>query len=468
MIKDMTTGSPLKRILSFCVPLLIGNLFQQFYNLADSILVGRILGLNAFAGVGVTGALNFLILGFATGVCSGLSIPIAQSFGAGRTDIVRQRTAQLVWLGLGISVLIQSFCFFLTDDLLRLMNTPEEIFDDAYRYIFLVFMGVGATMLYNLSSAVLRALGDSRTPLHFLIAAVIVNVILDILFMKYLHFGVEGAAWATVLSQLASGLACVLFILKKIPFMNLHLSDMRPNWRIMLLMLRIGVPMGAQFAITAVGSIILQSAVNSLGATAVAAISAASRVHNIVAAPLESCGIAMATYCGQNLGAGQIGRIRQGVLKTTVLSMLYCAAAFLFNYVAGERVTLLFLDASETQVLRAAQRYLVSMSIFYPSLAVIFIFRNSLQGMGYSGEAMLAGVSELIARVLVAFVLVSRLGFNGVCCANPVAWVFADVVLLILYFREMKHISLSANPPIGSATGQGGIQRKPAFIHSSH
>ena len=467
MTKDMTTGSPLKCILSFCFPLLIGNLFQQFYNLADSILVGRILGLNAFAGVGVTGALNFLILGFALGVCSGLSIPIAQSFGAGRMDIVKQRTAQLVLLGFGISVLIQGICFFWTDDLLRLMNTPEEIFDYAYRYIFLIFMGVGATMLYNLSSAVLRALGDSRTPLHFLIGAVVINVFLDILFMKYLHAGVEGAAWATILSQLVSGLACVAYIIKKIPFMNIHRSDLRPNWKSMLLMLRIGVPMGAQFAITAVGSIIMQSAVNGLGATAVAAVSAASRVHNIVAAPLESCGIAMATYCGQNLGAGQIERIRRGILKTAVMSMLYCAAAFLFNYFAGQKVALLFVDASEVRVLREAQRYLVIMSAFYPTLAVIFIFRNGLQGMGYSGEAMLAGVSELIARVLVAFVLVGRIGFTGVCCANPSAWVFADAVLLLLYFREMRHIR-AANTGLLPEAAPTRFHRKLAHAHTFH
>ena len=438
MIKDMTTGSPLKCILRFCIPLLIGNLFQQFYNLADSILVGRILGLNAFAGVGVTGALNFLIIGFALGVCSGLSIPISQSFGAGRTDLVRKRTAQLVWLGFGISVLIQIVCFFWTDDLLRLMNTPKEIFDDAYRYIFLIFMGVGATMLYNLSSAVLRALGDSRTPLHFLVGAVAINVFLDILFMKYLHTGVEGAAWATILSQLASGIACVLYILRKIPFMNIRRSDLRPDWRIMRLMLRIGVPMGAQFAITAVGSIIMQSAVNGLGATAVAAVSAAAKVHNIVAAPLESCGIAMATYCGQNLGAGRIDRIRRGVLDTTVVSMLYCVAAFLFNYTAGQKVALLFVDASEIRVLRLAQQYLVAMSAFYPTLAVIFIFRNGLQGMGYSGLATLAGVCEMIGRTAAALLLIPRIGYPGACWASPIAWILADAFLLPAYFHVRR------------------------------
>ena len=440
MTRDMTTGSPLKSILRFCVPLLIGNLFQQFYNLADSILVGRILGLNAFAAVGTTGALSFLILGFATGSCSGLAIPIAQSFGAGDLESVRRRTAQLVWLGLGITAVIRLICFFWTDDLLRLMNTPAEIFDDAYRYIFIVFMGVGATMLYNLSSAVLRSLGDSRTPLHFLIAAAVVNVILDILFMKYLHFGVEGAAWATVLSQLASGIACLVYMAKKIPVLNLHHDDMKPDWKRICYMAAIGVPMGLQFAITAVGSIILQGAVNGLGAQAVAAVSAASKVHNVVAAPLETCGIAMATYCGQNLGAGQYARIRRGIWSTTAAAMIYCALAFVFNYSAGRGMATLFVSPSEVMILQDVQKYLVIQSVFYPMLAVIFIFRNGLQGMGYSNQAMMAGVSELIARALVSFGLVGSLGFTAVCYANPAAWLFADGVLLVLYVRVMRRL----------------------------
>ena len=440
MTRDMTTGSPLKSILRFCVPLLIGNLFQQFYNLADSILVGRILGLNAFAAVGTTGALSFLILGFATGSCSGLAIPIAQSFGAGDLESVRRRTAQLVWLGFGITAIIRLICFFWTDDLLRLMNTPAEIFDDAYRYIFIVFMGVGATMLYNLSSAVLRSLGDSRTPLHFLIAAAVVNVILDIVFMKYLHCGVEGAAWATVLSQLASGIACLVYMAKKIPVLNLHHDDMKPDWKRICYMAAIGVPMGLQFAITAVGSIILQGAVNGLGAQAGAAVSAASKVHNVVAAPLETCGIAMATYCGQNLGAGQYARIRRGIWSTTAAAMIYCALAFVFNYSAGRGMATLFVSPSEVMILQDVQKYLVIQSVFYPMLAVIFIFRNGLQGMGYSNQAMMAGVSELIARALVSFGLVGSLGFTAVCYANPAAWLFADGVLLVLYVRVMRRL----------------------------
>ena len=441
MTRDMTTGSPLRSILRFCAPLLIGNLFQQFYNLADSILVGRILGVQAFAAVGSTGALNFLILGFALGVCSGLTIPIAQSFGAGDRELLRSRTGQLIWLGLGFSALITILTYFGTDNILRWTNTPAEIFDEAYRYIFIVFMGVGATMLYNLSSALLRALGDSRTPLHFLIAAVLVNVVLDILLMRNLGMGVEGAAYATVASQLAAGLACLIYIRKKVPLLHLRAEHIKPNLRGMGLLASVGVPMGLQFSITAVGSIILQSAVNGLGAAAVAAVSAGAKVHNIVAAPLETCGVAMATYCGQNLGAARPDRIRQGLRSITAVAFLYCVLAFLVNLFAGASIATLFLSASEVEILARVRQYLVVMGSAYPLLALIFIFRNGLQGMGFSRQAMGAGAAELLARALVAFCLVGRMGFTAVCLASPVAWLFADVLLLSLYRVEMKKLN---------------------------
>ena len=440
MTRDMMTGSPLARILAFCAPLLVGNLFQQFYNLADSILVGRILGVRAFAAVGATGALSFLILGFALGICSGFAIPIAQSFGAGDMETVRSRTGQTVWLGLLFSALITLVTFFWTDEILRLMRTPEEIFDLAYRYIFIVFMGTGFTILYNLASGVLRALGDSRTPLYFLMGAVTVNVFLDLLFMKELHMGVEGAAYATILSQAASGIACLLYIRRKVPVLRLDAKSLRPSLRRMGYIASIGVPMGLQFSITAVGSIILQSAVNGLGANAVAAVSAGAKVHNIVAAPLETCGVAMATYCGQNLGAGRLDRIRQGLRAMVGVSFLYCGFGFLVNVFAGNSIAQLFVDASETAILADVHRYLLAMSSFYPLLALIFLFRNGLQGMGFSQQAMLAGLSELVARSFVAFAFVGRLGFGAVCFANPAAWLAADLILLNLYRYEMRKI----------------------------
>ena len=440
MTRDMTTGSPLARILAFCAPLLVGNLFQQVYNLADSILVGRLLGVRAFAAVGATGALSFLILGFALGICSGFAIPIAQSFGAGDMDTVRSRTGQTVWLGLFFSALITAVTYFGTDEILRLMRTPDEIYDDAYRYIFIVFMGTGFTILYNLASGVLRALGDSRTPLYFLMGAVTVNVLLDLLFMGGWGMGVEGAAYATILSQAASGLACLLYIRRKVPLLRLTRRDLRPSLRRMGTIAAIGVPMGLQFSITAVGSILLQSAVNGLGADAVAAVSAGAKVHNIVAAPLETCGVAMATYCGQNLGAGRIDRIREGMRAMVVVSFLYCGFGFLVNAFAGSDIARLFVDASETAILANVRRYLISMSSFYPLLALIFLLRNGLQGMGFSQQAMLAGLSELVARAAMAFGFVGRFGFRAVCFANPAAWLAADLILLALYRLEIRKL----------------------------
>lgn len=440
MTRDMTLGSPLSRILAFSAPLLAGNLLQQLYSLADSIIVGRLLGVNAFAAVGSTGALNFLILGFALGICSGFAIPISQSFGAGDREAVRRRTGQVVWLGLLFSVLLTVLTYFTTRPILELTNTPADIFEDAYRYIFIVFMGAGATMLYNLTSGILRALGDSRTPLLFLIAAVAVNVVLDLLLIAGLGMGVEGAAYATVASQAAAGLACLAYIRFHVPMLRLRRTDLRPNWQELGYIAGIGVPMGLQFSITAVGTILIQGAVNGLGAAAVAAVSAASKVHNIVAAPLETVSIAMATYCGQNLGGRKLDRVRAGVRSITFLSVIYSLAALAINWFFSMSISRLFLDASETAILLDVRTYLTVNGIAYPLLALILVYRSSLQGLGFSNSAMLAGLAELVGRALVAFGFVGRFGFAAVCIANPVAWLFADAILLPLYFSKLRRL----------------------------
>ena len=440
MLQDMTTGSPIRRVLAFCAPLLIGNLFQQCYNLADSVLVGRILGVNSFAAVGSTGALNFLVLGFALGICSGFAIPIAQSFGAGDEDEVRRRTGQLVWLGLLFTGVITLIALVWTRDILRLTQTPPEIMEEAYRYIHIVFLGAGATILYNLTSGVLRALGDSRTPLYFLIGAALVNIVLDIVFMRLLGMGVEGAAFATVLSQLLSGVACLVYMWRRVPMLHLKGEDLRPDVRRMSLIAAVGVPMGLQFSITAVGTIMVQSAVNGLGTSAVAAVSAGSKVHMLVSAPLDSCGVAMATYCGQNLGAKDLPRIRKGVQGITIAAFLFCAGAFCFNYFAGSAVASAFLDGASASILTDVHTYLTANGMAYPMLAIIFIFRSGLQGMGFSNQAMAAGLAELLARALVAFGLVGRLGYLAVCLANPAAWLAADILLLTLYRVEMGRL----------------------------
>ncbi len=440
MTQDMTTGTPLKQILRFCVPLLIGNLFQQFYNLADSIIVGRMLGVDAFAAVGSTGSLSFLVMGFAIGVCSGFAIPIAQSFGAGDMDAVRRRCAQTIWLCVFVTALLTTLTFFGTDWILQVTNTPIKIYADAYRYIFIVFMGTGATILYNMASCVLRALGDSRSPLYFLVAAALLNIALDLLFMGPMQMHVEGAAYATVISQALAGIGCLIYIRLRVPLLHLRRQnlklDLRELWRIAV----IGVPMGLQFSITAVGSIILQSAVNSLGANTVAAISAAFKVQNILAAPMETAGLTLATYCGQNLGAGKIDRIRKGVRQTTVLAMLYCVAAFCASHFFGATIAQLFIDADEADILAQVQYYLTFSAFFYPTLAVIFLYRNSLQGMGFSNSAMLAGIAELLPRAAAALWLTEPLGYLGVCLGPTLAWVLADLVLLPLYFIKVRQL----------------------------
>ena len=438
MTRDMTTGSPVRQILAFSIPLLIGNLFQQFYNLADSIIVGRMLGTAAFAAVGSTGSLNFLVLGFALGACSGFAIPIAQSFGAGDMKAVRRRCGQCVWLCLLTAALITVAMFFSTGSVLRLMQTPENLYDDAYTYIFIIFMGTGATMLYNMAASILRSLGDSRTPLYFLIVATVINIALDILFMGPLGMGVEGAAWATVIAQLFSGLACLVYMGTKVSILRLSRQDLRPNGREMAHIAGIGLPMGLQFSITAIGSVTMQSAVNSLGDTAVAAASAGGKINVAICAPMETLGLAMATFCGQNLGAGRVDRIRTGMRRIFCIGLVYCVLALAVAYFFTPTIALLFISESDAYVITLTHHFMVILTMAYPLLLIIFLFRNGLQGMGFSNSAMLAGVAEMVARVVAAFTLVKLWGFTGVVLGHVLAWLLADAVLLPLYFRKTR------------------------------
>ena len=438
MTRDMTKGSPIRQILAFCVPLLIGNLFQQCYNLADSIIVGRMLGTAAFAAVGSTGSLNFLVLGFALGVCSGFTIPISQSFGAGDMAAVRRRCGQSIWLCLITTVLVTGLTFFFTDWILRITNTPSNLYDDAYTYIFIIFMGTGASILYNMVSSVLRALGDSRTPLYFLIIATVVNIALDIVFMGPCRMGVEGAAYATVIAQLFSGLACLVHIRRKMPLLHLSRQDLLPNGREMLYIAGVGVPMGLQFSITAIGSVMMQSAVNALGDLAVAAVSVGSKVHNMLFIPMDTLGLAMATYCGQNLGAGKIDRIRRGIRQILWVGLGYCVVSFVIARFFSPSIALLFVDAAETEVLRLAHYQLVILTMGHPILLALLVFRNSLQGMGFSNSAMLAGLAELAARAIAIYTLVALWGFTGTVLGHVLAWLLADAVLLPLYFHKTR------------------------------
>ena len=451
MTKELTHGKPLPLILQFAFPLILGYMLQQLYSLCDTVIVGRCLGVNELAAVGSTGAVSFLVVGFATGMCTGMSIPVAQAFGAGDYQKLRKYLANSFYLSALISIVMTVGTVIFTGDLLRLMKTPEELYDFAYDYIFTVFAGISATILYNLLSSMLRSIGDSRTPLIFLAIAAALNIGLDFLFILAFHTGVAGAGYASVLSQGISGILCLIYMFKKYEIFRIRKEEWKLSLSCCGRLVSIGLPMALQFSITAIGSIILQTAVNTLGTVSVTAVTAASKLQMILTGPMECLGITMATYCGQNRGAREFERIRSGIRTSVVVSMIYCVVSAVLIIVLGGWMALLFLDASETEVMAQVKEYLRLNAYFYPTLGLLFILRNGLQGMSYSFLPMMAGVTELIARVLVCVAFVPDFGYTAACMASPVAWIFADTLLVTVYFVKMKSLKVQLAQPAPAA-----------------
>lgn len=449
MTKDMTSGKPLGLILRFCGPMVFGYILQQLYSMVDTVIVGRYLGLDALAGVGTTGAISFLVVGFATGICTGLSIPVAQAFGAGDYSSMRKYIANAYLLSGTIAVILTVLTMFTTGIILHWMKTPSDIYPYAYDYIIVIFGGIAASILYNLLAAILRAVGDSKSPLLFLAIASILNIILDLFFLIVLKTGVAGAGYATVISQGISGILCLIYLYRKFEIMRFQSGELKPELNRCGRLLSIGLPMALQFSITAIGSIILQTSVNTLGSVAVTSVTAAQKIAAIVMGPLESLGITMATYCGQNLGAKQFYRIRDGIRVSVRVSMLYCVFSILFLFFLGKYTAYLFIAPSETEVIRLAVQYMRLNALFFPALGILFILRNALQGMGYSLMPMMGGVSELAARAIVCFLLVPIFGYTAAVLASPVAWLFADTLLISVYFldmRKLKHRLITTAP----------------------
>ena len=398
MVRDMTTGNSAKQILKFSLPLLIGTVFQQFYNMVDSIIVGKFLGTQPFAAVGMTGSITFFVLGLVFGACSGFAIPVAQDFGAHDEAGVRRCVANIIHIGVISGLVMTLATTLLTRQILVWMDTPEELMQDAYDYLFWIFLGIGSLMLYNLLAGILRSLGDSTTPLIFLILSSLLNIGLDILLVWTLNVGVKGAAIATVIAQLISGLCCLVFMIRKFPMLRLTREDLHPDLPTIRRLSGIGFPMGLQFSITAIGSIILQKSVNALGTTIIASVSAAAKVQNLVVSPMDAFGVSMATFAGQNYGAGKIDRVRRGVRQVFWMLTAYSLLALGIVYFSGSTIALLFVDASETEILACTQHFLIMNGLFYIPLGVIYVLRNTLQGVGFSKIAMLSGLFELVAR----------------------------------------------------------------------
>lgn len=433
-------GSPMKNIIRFCLPLMVGNLFQQFYNMADIIIVGRFVGKTALSAVGSVGSLNFLVIGSVIGLCTGFSVPIAQRFGAQDEKGLKKYVANIIYLSLALGVLLTVGAVLLTHPLLKLLNTPADIYKDAYDYIVIIFAGIGATMFYNLLAAMVRSLGDSKTPLYFLLFSSVLNIGMDILLIAVFDMGVRGASVATVFSQFVSGVLCFIYVKRSFPILHITKETRKPDFKYMRKLLGNGLPMAMQFSITAIGSVMLQSCVNGLGADAIAAVTIGGKTQLMITLPSETIGATMATYCGQNLGAGKYDRIKKGVGRGVILAACYTAIGFCVANFLGPYISLLFIDGSETAVIGLAQQYINMGSYFYFILSVLFLFRNSLQGLGYSAVAMFAGIFELVARAIMGFGFVNSIGYAAACIANPVAWVAADVFLIPAYFVVMKKV----------------------------
>lgn len=439
---DLTTGSPMRLVLSFMLPLLFGLLFQQFYSMVDTVVVGKTLGVDALAGVGSTSSISFLVLGLCNGICAGFAIPVAQKFGQKDFSGLRRFVGNMIWLGGGVALAVTLATTVLCRSILTWMRTPAETFAYAYHYIFIIFLGIPATMLYNLLSGIIRSLGDSKTPLYFLILSSLLNVGLDIAFIVGLHMGVAGAGWATLLSQFISGILCLLYMAKRFPLLRLCREELRFRPAYARKLLLMGLPMGLQYSITAVGSILLQTAVNGLGADAMAAMTAGSKVSMFCVCPFDAMGSTAATFAGQNIGAAKPERVHQGVKDCAVLGTVYAVLILAVLELGGGTLTGLFLDTDDAAAVAAieplSRQFLVTNALFYIPLLFVNLLRFTIQGLGFSELAVFAGVFEMAARAVFGLCLVPWLGYQAVCFASPAAWIMADVFLVPAYFYCLK------------------------------
>lgn len=438
--KEMTVGPALPLLLKFTMPLLMGNLLQQTYSLVDAAIVGKFLGIHSLASVGASTSVIFLILGFCNGCCGGFAIPVAQKFGARDYSTMRTFISVSQKLAVGMSVAVAFITSLLCADILRLMQTPQNIFDGAYQYLLVTFIGIPFTFFYNLLSSIIRALGDSKTPFWFLLLSTVLNIFLDLFFILMLGWGVAGAAIATVFSQGISAMLCYRYMYRKFEILQGTPQERRFCWKPARTLLAIGVPMGLQFSITAIGSIMLQSANNALGTACVAAFTSVMRIKMFFICTFESLGIAMATFSGQNYGAGRPERVWQGIKASTGIMLLYTVFTFVLLMAGAKNFALIFVEPTETEILRDTELFLHVACSFFPALGLLCILRYTIQGVGFTNLAMFSGVAEMIARIAVSLYAVPAFGFLAVCFGDPMAWVAADLFLIPAFACVYKRI----------------------------
>lgn len=434
----MTVGKPSKLIIQFMIPMFLGNVFQQFYNVADSIVAGQFLGVQALAAIGSTGSLMFFVTGWMNGMSSGFAILVSQWFGAKKYDRMRHYVAMSVYLSIILSVLMTVGFLAANVPILRMMNYSPDIMPDVTAYMGIIYAGLIVTAAYNALAAFLRALGDSRSPLYFLIISAAINVVLDIVFIVYGGMGVDGCAYATVIAQAISALLCFIYIVKRYPILHLKREDFRISFRSWGRLLALGIPMALQFSITAIGTIIVQGAVNVYGEIYMAGFSAAGKLQNIIATVFSAFGATIATYVGQNRGAGKMDRVRQGVRTTQMMIIVYSVFAMAVVLLLGRYMMWIFVSPSETEVIDVAVLYFRTVFWCYPFLGSIFLYRNTLQGLGYGLVPMLGGAFELAARAAIVLLVAGHTSFVGVCLSDPAAWLSALIPLVPYYIYIMK------------------------------
>lgn len=453
-ITNMTEGSPRKHIIKFIIPLIIGNVFQQLYNWVDTIIVGRYVGIKALAGVGACGSIMFLVLGFVSGLTTGFTVPLAQKFGAGDEEGVRKNAGNALVLSF-ISITIITILSLLTaKGLLNIMNTPSDIYDYSYSYITIIYWGIMCNAFYNLMASILRAIGNSKVPLYSLVLSALLNIVFDLLFILEFNMGVAGAALATDIAQAVSGIVCLIYIYKEISMLRLRKKDFSLDECVCRNQLYIGLPMAVQFSITAVGTIVVQTVLNTMGSLVIASYTVANKVESLATQVYPAMGMTMATYAGQNWGRHDIPRIRKGVKSASIMSILFSVAIAGIVIATVPYTVRIFVDENIAQVTGYVRTYMILTTTFYIPLGAIFIFRNTLQGMGISIAPMMGGIVELVTRVIAAMIGSVYASYKIVCCANPAAWVTAGVFLMAAYFVKMRQLEKKFD-------GTGNIQMKP-------
>lgn len=436
----MTVGNPTKDILWFALPLILGYILQQMYLIIDAAIVGRWIGVGALAAVGASSSVMFLVMGFCNGSCAGFAIPIAQAFGAKDFRKMRIYVANAVRIAIVMSIVVTLLTCILCSTILHVVNTPADVFDDAYTFLFLQFLAIPFTIAYNLFAGFIRALGDSRQPFYFLIFSSVVNILLDVVLILGLGMGVAGAGLATLLSQLLASILCVWYIARHMQLLIPHGEERYYDNKRISILLNNGMPMGLQFSITAIGSIMLQSSNNALGTIYVASFTAAMRIKYLFTCVFENIGVAMATYCGQNIGARRLDRVRMGEWSAVKIMLVYFVFTALVIFPFADYMMELFVESGEQAVVANAAKMMRISCYFYLALGMLTIFRYSIQGLGYSNLSMLSGVMEMIARCGVSLWLVPVFAFTGVCFGDPVAWIFADLFLFPAFFLLYRHL----------------------------